>query len=132
MQKRNHNDYKVIVPYAVYPPPSNDEISAAAILLGYFKADIMFVPRKNNKTPDFKVDGKLWELKTPRGNGKYNIQHTIKSALKQSRNIVIDLRKHKMNSKRAVREIIHETKHSKSGIERLIVITKRKTVLEII
>ena len=128
-----NKNYRVIVPCSVYPLPSKDELSAATILLDYFKSDIIFIPRRTYSTPDFEVNGEIWELKTPRGKGKYNIQHAMRSALRQSDRIVIDIRFHKMNATKAIRDIKHQAELSQSKLKRLIVITKfSKKVLEII
>ena len=70
-------NYSIIIPAEVQPGPSPKELSAARILLEYFKKDIVFVSRKNNRTPDFLIDGLFWELKTPTGTGKYNLQHAV-------------------------------------------------------
>lgn len=50
-------EFSVIVPENVFPKPSAREMSAAYILLAYFKSDIKFVPRSNQKTPDFLING---------------------------------------------------------------------------
>ena len=84
--------YSVIVPKELYPKPSNREMTAAYILIDFFNSDIKFVIRSDNKTPDFLISKVKWELKTPIGSGKYNIQHTLRSALLQSENIIIDAR----------------------------------------
>ena len=47
--------YNIIIPENVYPKPTLREISAAYILAEYFKADIKFIPRSNQKTPDFLI-----------------------------------------------------------------------------
>ncbi len=84
------NEYSVIVPREVNPKPSAREMSAAYILNDFFKSDVKFVVRNDNKTPDFLIKGLYWELKSPTGNGKYNLQHALRNAAKQSENIVID------------------------------------------
>ena len=62
--------YSVIVPKELYPKPSNREMTAAYILIDFFNSDIEFVIRNDNKTPDFLIDNRYWELKSPTGNGK--------------------------------------------------------------
>ena len=57
MQKPN---YSVIIPRDVFPKPDKKEMSAAYILLDYFKADVKFIPRNNCRTPDLlinRIDG---------------------------------------------------------------------------
>lgn len=129
MQKR---EYSVIVPKSVFPKPSAREMSAAYILLDYFKADIEFTPRNNQKTPDFMIDGIEWELKTPIGTGKYNIQHLLHAAIQQSRNIIIDARFSKMHLSKIVNELKRHSTLTTKGIKHLIVITKSKKIIVII
>ena len=53
MQKPN---YSVIIPRDVFPKPDKKEMSAAHILLEFFKTDIKFIPRNNYKTPDLLIN----------------------------------------------------------------------------
>ena len=122
--------YSIIIPAEVQPGPSPKELSAARILLGYFKKDIVFVSRKNNRTPDFLIGGLFWELKTPTGTGKYNLQHALKSASGQSDNIVIDARFSKMHINRIKSELRFQLSKA-NKINRLLLIDKQKAVIEI-
>lgn len=99
------NEFSVIVPRSVFPKPSTREMSAVYILLDYFKTNIKFIPRSNQKTPDFLISGLHWELKTPIGTGKYNIQHLLHSAIQQSKNIIVDARFSKMHLSRIISEL---------------------------
>lgn len=122
--------YSVIVPKELYPKPSNREMTAAYILIDFFNSDIKFVIRNNNKTPDFLIRGKYWELKSPTGNGKYNLQHALRNAAKQSENIIIDARFSKIHINKIKNELNYQFKHSKN-IKRLLLIDKQKNVVEI-
>ena len=122
----------VIIPNEVYPKPSPDEVSAAYILADHFQSDVTFVPRSNRSTPDCKIGNLYWEIKSPRGNGKYNIQHAMRSAVDQAKNIVIDTRFSKMHFARIVREIKFNYSKMPKKIDRVIIITKGKKVLDII
>ena len=126
------SEYSVIVPKSVFPRPSAREMSAAYILLDYFKTDIKFIPRSNQKTPDFLIDGLQWELKTPIGAGKYNIQHLLHSAIRQSKNIIVDARFSKMHLSRIVSELRRHSTLTTKGIKHLVVITKSRKILVII
>ena len=132
MKNMPKKEYSVIVPKSVFPKPSVREMSAAYILLDYFKTDIKFVPRSNQKTPDFLINGLHWELKTPIGTGKYNIQHLLHSAIQQSKNIIVDARFSKMHISRIVSELKRHSTLTTKGIKNLIVITKSKKILVII
>ena len=118
-------EYLVVIPESVSPQPTAREISAVYILVKAFKADIKFVPRANHKTPDLFIDGLYWELKTPTGNGKYNLQHALRNAAKQSENIIIDARLSKMHINKIKNELNYQFKRSKN-IKRLILIDKQK------
>ena len=131
MVSQLNQECSVIVPKDVFPKPSTREISAAYILLGYFKTDIKFVPRSNQKTPDFLIEKKFWELKSPTGNGKYNLQHTLRNAAKQSENIIIDARFSKIHINKIKNELDYQFKHSKN-IRRLLLIDKQKNIIEIL
>ena len=123
--------YSVIIPLEVKPQPLDKEISAAYILAEFFQTDVRFIPRENQKTPDYLINGVKWELKSPTGKGKYNIQHCLQDALLQSSYIVIDAR----SSKQHMEKIRHELQHQMNltrKIDRLLLITKTGRVVEII
>ena len=122
--------YSVIIPSEVYPKPSQREISAAYILSDYFSSDVKFVPRNNYSTPDFLIKGEYWELKTPTGKGKYNIQHALKAASKQAENIIIDARYSKLHIVRIKNELRYELKEVRK-IKKILLIDKKKNVLAI-
>ena len=124
------NEYSVIVPREVNPKPSAREMSAAYILNDFFKSDVKFVVRSDNKTPDFLIKGLYWELKSPTGNGKYNLQHALRSAAKQSENVIIDARFSKIHINKIKNELNYQFKRSRN-IKRLLLIDKQKNVVEI-
>ena len=131
-EKMQNKKYSVIIPNTIFPKPSRIEISAAYILAEYFQADVKFVARSNRKTPDFTIKRLRWELKTPRGVGKYNIQHLLHSAIQQSENIIVDARFSKMHINKIKNELKFHSSVTTKGIKRLLIITKDKKVLEII
>ena len=132
MCSMSKKEFSVIVPKSVFPKPSTREMSAAYILLDYFKTDIKFIPRSNQKTPDFSINGSRWELKTPIGTGKYNIQHLLHSAIQQSKNIIVDARFSKMHLSRIISELKRHSTLTTKGIKNLIVITKSRKIIVII
>ncbi len=127
MQKPN---YSVIIPRDVFPKPDKKEMSAAYILLDYFKADVKFIPRNNCRTPDLLVNRIGWELKAPTGSGKRNLQHTISRAIKQSQYIIIDARFSKIHISKIKSHLTAEIKKNKQ-IKRLLLIDKQKNIVEI-
>lgn len=112
------------------PRPKPHEESAAVILSKYFDSDVKFIATSNFGTPDISIRGVAWEIKSPVGESKNNIQKNIRAAAKQSRNVVIDLRRSKLHQERAV-GYINQFLSRPNNIKRLIVITKRAKVLDI-
>lgn len=97
----------------------------------YFKSNIEFVERGSSTTPDIKVGNIYWEIKSPKGNGKYTISDNIRSAKHQSSNIVINLSRTKMTAKQAESRIRNFLKNSSTGVKRLILVTKSNKVIDI-
>lgn len=122
--------YKVILPTILKPSPARYEVTAAQLLAEYFKADVEFIRRTNHKTPDFLISGVKWELKSPTGDGKYNVQHQIKAAAKQSSNLVFDARRSKMHMAKIRNEVQRHFRHTKP-IKRLVLIEKTKKIIEL-
>ena len=125
MQKPN---YSVIIPRDVFSKPDKKEMSAAYILLDYFKADVKFIPRNNCRTPDLLINCIEWELKAPTGSGKRNLQHTISRAIKQSQYIIIDARFSIIHISKIKS---HLTAEINKQIKRLLLIDKQKNIVEI-
>ena len=81
------------------------------------------------RTPDFVMDGQVWEMKSPTGGGKHTIKHNIQNAKEQSRNVVLDLRRCKLTDERAISEADHHFTLSKR-LRKLIIITKSEEMLD--
>jgi hypothetical protein len=120
---------KTIIPYGIYPEPH--ELTTARFFnkLGF---DVEFIPlsyQKGVHTPDIKMDGILWEIKAPKSSGKYTLQHSFKTALKQSQNVIFDLRNFPLYENRYIGKIKNLFNTSKS-VKRLLVITKSLKILD--
>ena len=121
---------RVIIPADLSPKPSDREIDVAYILAGYFQKDVEFVVRAGCKTADYLIGGRYWELKSPIGDGKRTIQHTLQKAAKQSENVAIDICLLKMEYARAKSRIMYEVKFI-PRIKKLLIISKAGKVLVI-
>ena len=105
--------------------PEKSELKTAAFLanLGF---DIRFlkpIDQNHIKSPDILMNNEKWEIKCPRGSGKYLIQNTLHNALHQSPNVILNLYRIKMRDEQCRREIERRFQDSK-GIRKLMVITK--------
>lgn len=123
-------EFRVIIPQNVKPVPERFELSAASLLLDYFQADIEFLPVASDRTPDIKVAGKKWEIKSPVGKSKHTIETQLKRASKQAAYVVIDARRCKIHIAR-IRNQLKYHGAIKTHIKRILLITKDERVEEI-
>lgn len=75
------------------------------------------------------MGGLEWEMKAPLGEGNQLMENTIQRAMKQSQNIIVDLRHTKRHQTKCLRELEKQFL-SKKGIKRLKVITKSGKTLD--
>ena len=85
--------------------------------------------RKGVHAPDVIMDELKWEIKSPKGEGKYLMQNTIQKAVKQSKNVIVDLRRTKRSQERCLKELEKEFNNSRS-LRRLKIITKSRRILD--
>lgn len=126
------NHYQVIVQTSYKDRPYDFELSAAIIVAEYFKTDIIFMRPTHLKSPDLKIRNEIWELKSPTGNSKNTIHNNIKTARKQSTNIIIDLRNCKLNERKALSRIRDAFKKRKRKTGKYLIINKRGKIIDIL
>lgn len=106
-------------------PPEKHELETAKFFaeLGY---DIEFIPPSNIPEvhrPDIVMEGIEWEIKSPMGKSKNTIRRNIKQATKQSKNIIVDLRRILSSEQQCIQQIEERfVKHH--SIKKIIVIKK--------
>lgn len=106
--------------------------NATAVFLTEQGFDVELIPASNIEgvhTPDIKMDGLKWEMKAPLGEGNQLMENTIQRALRQSQNIIIDLKHTKRHQTKCLRELEKQFLNKK-GIKRLKVITKSGKTLD--
>ena len=106
--------------------------NATAVFLTEQGFDVELIPASNIEgvhTPDIKMDGLKWEMKAPLGEGNQLMENTIQRALRQSQNIIIDLRHTKRHQTKCLRELEKQFLNKK-GIKHLKVITKSGKTLD--
>lgn len=122
--------FKLIIPADLRPRPERFEIEVAGILADFFRADVTFIIRSMSKTADVEIHGIEWEIKSPIGKGRRNIQHQFNRAMKQSNNVVFDARRSKIDIRKIRSELRRQAIMTK-GLKRLLLITKQGGVEEI-
>ena len=109
------------------------EIDVANILARHYHTTVEFlvpIDDYKRKTPDIIMHGVEWEIKCPTGNSKSTIRNQFRRASKQSKNIVIDIRRIKLNQKDIEKSIIVEIKN-RPYIKKVILIeNSSKNVVE--
>lgn len=128
------SNYAIIVPPDLKPRPDKYEMMAAEICAPYFHSDMEFVLRGSRTTPDIRVlkTGQAWEIKSIRGNSKYTIRDNLKKASRQSNCVIISLLKPTtMTPTQAEARIRHFLATTKTKIQRVLLITKQKKVIDI-
>lgn len=81
------------------------------------------------RTADIVIQGVVWEMKAPQGNGKNVIRHTVQHASHQSNNIIVDLRRCKLQEEQAIKELKQHFALSKR-IRRMKIIKKNEEILD--
>lgn len=87
--------------------------------------------RKGAKTPDIEMNGLRWEVKSPTGKSSRTIENNLRLALKQSPNIVLDLRRMdgRIPTKKLLKEVERRFAEAKL-IKRIIVITRQEVHID--
>ncbi|MBO4813251.1 hypothetical protein J5491_03850 [Candidatus Saccharibacteria bacterium] len=94
--------------------------------------NVELIPKSNKKgirTADIIMEGIEWELKSPKGKGRWLIEKTLKRAVRQSPNIIIDLNRIGIHQNKCLQELEKQFYKSK-GIKWLKVITKTKKTID--
>lgn len=91
--------------------------------------DVMFlapVRLPHRKTPDLRMEGVDWEIKSPTGNGSRTIENILRSSKYQSRYIILDLRFTKRTDLQAIAEAQLFFKFAQK-ISRMHIVKKNRT-----
>ena len=123
--------HRIIFETGLQPKPEPHEISAAIILADYYKSDVTFLRRGIGNTADFAIKNVIWELKSPLGDGKRTIANNLRSASRQSKNVVISLSRCKLSNTQAIARINNYLKTDNKKIKKILLISKTGEVIDI-
>ena len=84
---------------------------------------------KGMNTPDIELNGVVWEMKSPTGSSKHTIKHTLQNAKHQSSNVIVDLRRSKLQESSAIKELERHFELSRR-LRRMKVITSLEEILD--
>ena len=111
-------------------PPEKHELETARYFSEQGK-DIVFIAPSNIPSihmPDIRMDGIEWEIKCPAGKSKRTIENNFRKAVKQSENIIFDLRRIKVSEDQCIAQIEREFNLSQH-VRKLLVIMKNLKLL---
>jgi hypothetical protein len=128
-----HRSPEVIIASRLAPKPEAHEIGIAWILANHFTCTIEFLQPSAGykmKTPDIVMGGILWEIKSPTGRSQQSTIQAQFKGLKQSRNLIIDGRRTKLDDALIEKQIALEmSKHTRVG--KVLFITKLLEIIEL-
>jgi len=113
-------------------PPEKHEFDTAKYFADLGK-DVVFIKPstiKGQHTPDIRMDGFEWEIKSPQGNSKRTIENNFRNAVMQSKYIIFDLRRIKLHDNQCVPKLEKEFR-VRRYLKKLLIIKKDGTLLEI-
>jgi hypothetical protein len=121
---------KIVIPSSLLPELHELQTASFLANLGRDVEFLIPIDKDHIKTPDIKMDGILWEIKAPKGNSSRTVENNLRTALMQSKNLILDLRRSKLNEQKAISQVNKEFKLRKN-ITNLIVITKSRRLLDL-
>lgn len=78
---------------------------------------------EGTNTPDFAMDGKLWEMKSPTGSSIRTYEDNLRKAIKQSENVIFDLRRLKESDEEKCIRVLKRNLYLR-GLKCLLVIRR--------
>ncbi len=110
------------------PWPHEMRVAEILSLAGHY---VEFLEEGNLRTADIKLDGVEYEIKSPEVFNANTLEHTLKNAVKQSPNLIIDTFRMKKVRDLKVRNFLVNQMRKQKQIKKIIMITKRGQIIDI-
>jgi len=136
MFKKKHKQNsagRIIIPSGHPNPPEPHEVDVAMILAQHYQTEVEFlipIDDYKRKTPDIKMLGVEWEIKSPQGKSKSTIGTQFRRGSMQAKNLVLDTRRTKLKYNIIEKQVIIEATQ-RTSLNKVIMIDKSKKVVEI-
>lgn len=126
------NKYNVRLDKGLDPIPHKHELNAAEIVASFMKSDVLFLRRNPNASPDLLIEktNQIWELKSPKENGKRTMSNNLREASHQSKKVILDLSRCKMNNANALAMVRGFLNSGDSTLKNLIIIDKSGKIID--
>ena len=92
---------------------------------------VEFLPESIHKTPDIRLDGIEFEIKSPKSFNANSFEHTLKRGARQSPNLIIDSSRMRGVRDDKIRVFLVNHVRKQKQIKRLLLITKRSQIVDI-
>lgn len=109
------------------PWPHEIHTARVLALAGHF---VEFLPESHLKTADILLDGIEFEMKAPETDKTSSLEQSIRNALRQCPNIIIDACRMKMRDDRARAFLVKKCNEQKQ-IKKMLYITKKGEIIDI-
>jgi hypothetical protein len=83
------------------------------------------------KSPDVLVDGRMWEIKSPRTDKLSAVERNLKRATKQSGSIIIDSQRMSKIHDSSVQKLLIQKYQQQKTIKRLLFVNRKRQVVDI-
>ena len=132
-KRKQPNPGQVIIPAGHPNPPEQHEVDSAMVLARHYQTTVEFIipiDDYKRKSADVAFLGVEWELKCPMGNSKSTIENQFRRGSKQSRNLIIDTRRTRLDYQTIENRVLFELKKHPS-VKRIVLIDKLEKIIEI-
>ena len=119
---------QIIIPAGRKPWPHELRVAEILAEAGH---KVEFLPEANLKTADILLDEVEFEIKSPKAALSNSLEHSLKKAIKQSPNIIVDTSRIKHARANNVRRFLLAQANVRTGIKRLIMITGSGYIIDI-
>ena len=125
--KKNGRNGRIIIPANRKTWPHELRTARMLAVAGYC---VEFLPEKNLHAPDILLNDVEYEIKSPETGKTSSLEQSIRTALKQCPNVIIDSSRMKMHDDRVCRFLIKKCREQKQ-IKKMILVTKTGNIIDI-
>ena len=132
-QERSRLVPMVVLPVGSSVPPEPHEVEVAWILARHFNTVVEFlrpIEGYKVKTADLVMNGLIWEVKSPTGQGRTTVSNQFKRASKQSNHMVFDSRRMQLSEDDILNQVRREIR-TRKAIKVVLFINKGGEVMEV-
>jgi len=121
----------IIIPGGMTQPETHEYATARVFTRAGKDVEFLQPSRtRGSRTADLKIDGLLWEMKTPMGKTKKTVANALRRAVKQSSNVIIDTRQMKLSDEIIKKELLRNVPLTKS-LKRLVIVSKESQIVSL-